>query len=122
MPKSPFNRILATVQHYGPAFFSLSLLALALWALHMELGELNGGILTAELHALRWPAIFISVALTAASYVLLGVNEAFGLRYAGKTLPWLRSAFVSFVSYSFAQNLGFNLLTGGSIRFGAPVW
>lgn len=102
---------------FAPAIVSLVLLVLALWVLHTELGALDGGLLADKLEGIAWPSIVFALALTALSYVLLTINEAFGLRCARKPLPYARAAFVSFVSYSFAHNLGLNLLTGGSIRY-----
>lgn len=113
----PQRRSAQALLKLAPPLLSLALLVVALWVLHTELAELSGDRLAANLESLPWPTLAIALALTVASYLLLGVNEFFGLRYAGKPLPFARAAHVSFVSYSFAHNVGLNLLTGGSIRY-----
>ena len=110
-------RGIASLQRMAPAAISILLLAAALWVLHGELAELSGDKVAAHLAAIPPATFALAVGLAIASYLLLGLNEAFGLRYAGKSLPLARAMQVSFISYSFAHNIGLNLLTGGSVRY-----
>lgn len=108
---------LAIVARFLPAVLSLAMLGVAVWVLHTELAELSGDQVFAYLRSYPFPTLGLAILLAGVSYLLLGVNEAFGLRYAGKPLSFARAAYVSFISYSFAHNIGLNLLTGGSIRY-----
>lgn len=104
----------STLTRPAPAALSLVLLTAALWVPHRELTELSGEGVFAHFLAITWSTITGAIFLTTVSYLLIGVNEAFGLHYTNKPLPFRRSAYVSFVSYSFAHNVGLNLITGGS--------
>jgi hypothetical protein len=61
--------------------------------------------------------ILMSLAFTALSYLALTGYDLLGLAYLGKRLPYARVALGSFLSYAFANNLGFALLTGGTVRY-----
>ncbi len=93
------------------------LLAAAAWALH---GELRGFHLRDVRHglaALPGAALAAAAAITLLDYLLLGTYDLLALRYAGTKLPYPRVAFTSFIAYAFGNNVGFGLLTSGSVRF-----
>ena len=51
------------------------------------------------------------------SYVLLTGYDTLGVRYAGRRLPYLRTALTSFMAYAVGHNVGIAALSGGSIRY-----
>lgn len=87
-----------------------------------------GGVLWHEFRGLT-PALVLKEALgwgawrtagafglTAISFVILGLIERLGLRWAGIKAPW-RAAFLgAFCANAFAHAIGFALLVGGAVR------
>lgn len=59
----------------------------------------------------------IAVGLTALSYLLLTCYDALALRQLGAKLPYRTTALGSFTSYAVSFNLGFPILTGGTVRY-----
>jgi uncharacterized membrane protein YbhN (UPF0104 family) len=51
------------------------------------------------------------------SYLCLTFFDALGVRYAGKRLPYAKTALVSFVSLSIGHNIGVAALSSGAIRY-----
>ncbi len=62
-------------------------------------------------------AVFAAVALTAASYLLLTGYDFLALRYVGRRLRVRDILLASFTAFAFSNNLGFQLLSGGSTRY-----
>ncbi len=101
------------------------------WALHVIpfiLLAAAGYILWREFRSARledilatmrgWDALTLATALglSASSFILMGIVEWFGLRWAGAHLP-LRSAIAgSFMASGIAHTLGANLLVAGAVR------
>lgn len=54
---------------------------------------------------------------TILSYLIMSGYDTLALRYAGKPLSYGKTAFASFISYAFSNNIGLSLLAGGSVRF-----
>src|SRR3546814_17636033 len=59
--------------------------------------------------------MLLAAGLAVASYFLLILYDALALRYVARRLPYSRIALASFVAYAFSNNIGFALLSGGSI-------
>lgn len=104
------------LKRFAP-FLSLILFAAALWALHEALREHSLDDVVAELRSLSTRQIGIAMALTAVSYLLLIGYDLLALRHIGHRLPLAKVGLGSFVSYVFAHNIGFSLITGGSMRY-----
>lgn len=92
---------------------------LAFVALHTLMREIHVRDVKAALRTLGTGQIMLAVALTAASYFLLTLYDVLALRVIGKPLPYRTTAFASLTSYTLSYNLGFALLTGGSMRYRA---
>jgi uncharacterized membrane protein YbhN (UPF0104 family) len=69
-----------------------------------------------ELRSLPAPRVLLAGLFAAASYLAATGYDALGARYAGQPLPYRRTALVAFFGTTFSNNLGFGLLTGGSLR------
>lgn len=90
---------------------------LAFIALHALVGEVHARDVKAALHTLAPGQILSAIALTALSYFLLTFYDVLALRVVGRPLPYRTAAFASLTSYTLSHNLGFALLTGGSMRY-----
>ena len=92
------------------------LLAAAGWAIHRELAGSSWADLRGAVSGLPAGALALAALVTAADYLLLSGYDLLALRYAGRTLPLPQVVFTSFVSYAFGNNVGFALLSSGSVR------
>ncbi len=61
--------------------------------------------------------ILAALGLTAASYLLLSGYDILAMRYVGKRLKLGDVVFASFTAFALSNNVGFQILSGGSIRF-----
>lgn len=96
---------------------ALVLMGLSLVTLSRTLQQVVWADVGQSLMAVPAMHILMSLAFTALSYLALTGYDVLGLAYLGKRLPYPRVALGSFLSYAFANNLGFALLTGGTARY-----
>lgn len=61
--------------------------------------------------------IGLAIALTALSYLALGLGDYVALRAIRRPLRWRTAAVAAFTSYAFSHSLGLSILTGGSARY-----
>lgn len=85
--------------------------------IHRELAHLHVRGVVAQLRSIAPRVLATAVALTAVSYLLLGLYDVLALRYVTRRLPYSRVALTSFVAYSIGHNLGLAAFTGGAIRY-----
>jgi phosphatidylglycerol lysyltransferase len=86
-------------------------------------------ILRTELHAVTWHGLTtdvwntpprrlgFAVLLTGFSYLVLTAYDFLALAYVGKRLSVRRVMTTSFLAYAIANNVGFSVLSGGSVRY-----
>lgn len=86
-------------------------------ALRNELAAFRFSAVLTSLRAIPAGAIWGAMACTALSYWLLGFYDVLALRYLGKPVPYGRTAFTSFIAYSFGHNFGIAAFTGGAVRY-----
>lgn len=100
----------------GPAasaiLFGASLVVL--WAV---ISEVDAAELRAAFTAASSRQIGIALAFTALSYMLLTCYDALALRQLKLKIPYRTTALASFASYAVSFNLGFPLLTAGTVRY-----
>jgi uncharacterized membrane protein YbhN (UPF0104 family) len=70
-----------------------------------------------RLAAMSPQQIAAAAVLTVASYLLLTGYDILALRYAGHRLPLRDVMFASFTAFALSNNVGFQILSGGSIRY-----
>lgn len=104
------------VRHLGP-LIGLALFLLALLILNRALGENSYQDILRYIADFPPARISGAIALTALSYFILTLYDHLALRYLQKNIGKIRVSLASFISYCFSRNLGFALLTGGSIRY-----
>src|SRR5271154_2158912 len=87
------------------------------FVLHRQLAQFRLSSILMHLRAIPSPAIAGAVLLTAMSYWLLGFYDVLALRYLGRQVPYARTAFTSFIAYSFGHNFGIAAFTGAAVRY-----
>lgn len=96
---------------------TVAVFLLALLALQSLLRDFHYHQIIAQLRSLSHRQILIGLICTALSYFTLTGYDFSALRYVGIKLPYKLIAFASFTGYAVSNNLGFTLLSGGSIRY-----
>jgi uncharacterized membrane protein YbhN (UPF0104 family) len=99
------------------AAITLVVLVFAVQALWHMLSEVSLQNVVSALSGISILAVMASMLLVACSYLALTGYDWTGLSHLGRRLPYPKVALGSFLSYAFANNLGFALLTGGTIRY-----
>ena len=100
----------------GPAA-SLVLFAVAVAVLYRLVSQMSWADLRAAVTAAGPGQVGVAAGLTAASYLLLTCYDALALRQLRISVPYRTTAFASFASYAVSFNLGFPLVTGGTVRY-----
>ncbi|MDB5049636.1 MAG: hypothetical protein JWO30_2707 [Fibrobacteres bacterium] len=88
-----------------------------MWTLHKELKNYNYHEVIAHLRDVPLPRLLLAFAFTCLSFLTLTGFDAGGLAYAGRRIPYRRTALASFISYAFTNILGFAAVTGGVVRY-----
>jgi glycosyltransferase 2 family protein len=107
---------LALVARRTLAILPFVMLAAAVWVLWREFHHLQLDEVLKAMSAWGWGAIVASLALSIASFVLMGVIEWVGLRWTGAQVPWGPALAGSFLANAIAHSIGANLLVSGAIR------
>jgi len=100
----------------GPLVGAL-LFTLALWVLHNELKTYHLHDILQRTREFPVHQVGFAFLLTVLSYLIMTGYDTLALRYIQKPLPYSKTAFASFVGYSFSNNIGLSMLAGGSVRF-----
>lgn len=96
--------------------FGVAVFCLAGWVLYRELRTYHLQDILQELHSLPALRVLLAVLFTACSYLAATGYDTLGARYVGHPLPYRRTALAAFTGTTFSNNLGFGVLTGGSLR------
>lgn len=99
-------------------YFGFLLFIVALWILYHILKQYHYHEVAQHLKNLPLRSILIALGLTLVNYWVLTGYDTLAFHHIKHPLPYRRIALASFVGYAFSQNLGFPLLTGGSVRYG----
>ncbi len=94
------------------ALFAASLFVLWHIASDVDVAKLNAAFAAADGRQIGLAALF-----TALSYFFLTGYDALALRQLGVKVPYRTTALASFTSYAVSFNLGFPLITGGTVRY-----
>jgi uncharacterized membrane protein YbhN (UPF0104 family) len=112
----PPRRGVPLVVHHALRVLPVLLLIAAAWVLWREFHALSLAAVLKAMAAWGFGAIALAVALSAASFLLMGVIEWVGLRWAGAKLPWGPALAGSFLANAIAHSIGANLLVSGAVR------
>ena len=108
-----FERLRSTL----PWLAGLAVFLIALEVLRLELRAVSWRELTSDVFATPgWRLIWAAV-LTAANYAVLTGYDFVAFAYIGRRLAPLRIVVASFLAYAVANNVGFAMLSGTSIRY-----
>lgn len=95
------------------AFVLLGAAALILWR---EFHEIRPAEVAQAIRAWGWGSVALALGLSATSFLLMGLIEWLGLRWAGARIA-VRSALAgSFIASAIAHTLGANLIVSGAVR------
>jgi phosphatidylglycerol lysyltransferase len=95
----------------------LLLFAAAVWVLNKSLQEVSYREVRASIHALPASALALSVLFTALNYAVLCGFDLLAFRYVGQRLTDWKVAVTSFIGYAVANNVGFAIISGTSVRY-----
>lgn len=98
----------------------IALVAIAVMLLRRELDGVGLDGLLASLRGYDAPRIALSLTLTVASFLALGVFELLALRYVGRRaegiIPRRTALATAFVAHAYSQSVGLAILTGTAVR------
>ena len=96
---------------------SLLIFAASLFVLWHIVSEVDAGELSSAFSAASRRQIGLAALFTFTSYLLLTGYDFLALRQLEAKVPYRTTALASFTSYAVSFNLGFPLLTGGTVRY-----
>jgi phosphatidylglycerol lysyltransferase len=91
--------------------------AVALYSLRREFGTYTVREVRYAVRTLDPIFVIRGTLFAAAAYAMLVMYDVLGLRYVSRELPGPRTAFISFIAFSFSNALGFPLILGGGLRY-----
>jgi phosphatidylglycerol lysyltransferase len=100
-----------------PAVIGLVLFVTALEVLRRELHSVSWRGLSAAIAGMPRGALLASIGLTSLNYAVLTAYDFIAFRSIGRHLPRWRVAGASFLAYAIANNVGFAMLSGASVRY-----
>lgn len=96
---------------------TIVIFCIALAVLYREFAAVSARDVLEGFAAVPARQIAAAVALTAANYLLLTGYDFLALTYVGRRLRLRDVLYVSFTSFAFSNSVGFQLLSGGSMRY-----
>lgn len=100
----------------GPAAGAL-LFGAALFVLRRELHAVSYHEITADLLAVPASRLVLALALTILNYAVLTGYDQLAFLYIGRSMSRVRISLAAFVAYAIANNVGFAVLSGASVRY-----
>jgi phosphatidylglycerol lysyltransferase len=120
MPRSHARTLVhshAPALRFLVALFSVAVFALALSLLHRELRHWTWHDVLRALEAIPSSRLLLAAALTALGYLALIGYDTLALRHIGHPLSRGRTSIASFIGSAVGNNLGYSVITGGSLRY-----
>ncbi|WP_293907249.1 lysylphosphatidylglycerol synthase domain-containing protein [Phenylobacterium sp.] len=109
-------RLLPTVRWAEWRLAAVILLGAAAFILWREFHTLSLGQVAGAIRAWGWGAVLAAMGLSASSFVLMGLVEWLGLRWAGARIALPSALAGSFIASAIAHSLGANLIVSGAVR------
>jgi phosphatidylglycerol lysyltransferase len=100
-----------------PVLAGLMILLVALEVIRTELRAVSWPDLMTDVVGLPRGQLALAILLTALNYAVLTGYDQLAFAYIGKVLPRARIAWTSFLAYAIANNVGFMMLSGASVRY-----
>jgi uncharacterized membrane protein YbhN (UPF0104 family) len=96
---------------------TIVIFCIALAVLYREFVGVSARDVMARLAALPASQLAVAAGLTAVNYLLLTGYDFLALLYVGRALRLRDVLYISFTSFAFSNSVGFQLLSGGSMRY-----
>jgi phosphatidylglycerol lysyltransferase len=100
-----------------PSLIGLVLFAMALAVLRRELHAASWQALVRDVFNTPLAPLSLAVVLTVGNYAVLTGYDFLAFAYIGKSLSWTRIVLASFLAYAIANNVGFAMVSGASVRY-----
>src|SRR5262245_2244935 len=100
-----------------PALLGLAVFVTAIEVLRRELEGVSWPTLVADILATPPSRLVVALLLTALNYAVLTGYDFIAFAYIGKQLSRRKIAITSFLAYAIANNIGFAMLSGTSVRY-----
>jgi phosphatidylglycerol lysyltransferase len=97
--------------------FSLTVFVLAVWFLHHEFQHINWEAVLESGRAIAGGRLIEAALCAAAGYLALTGFDTLAVRFAGRSLPYRRTALTAFMAYAVGHNVGVAAVSGGAIRY-----
>ncbi|MFT4578934.1 MAG: phosphatidylglycerol lysyltransferase [Nitrospinales bacterium] len=114
IPKTSFT---SKVIPYLQPVIAMILFSIALWVLYGQAQKYHYQDIVDHFLSIPSLKIWLAIGLTTLSYLILTGYDRLAILYLGQKLSYPKIALASFLSYTFSYNMGFALVTGGSIRY-----
>jgi len=111
------KQALARVGRAAPLLIALGLFVVALEVLRIELRTVTWRELSTDIWATPVTQLTAALVLTALNYIALTGYDLLAFAYVGNPLPRARVAAASLLAYAIANNVGFAMLSGASVRY-----
>ncbi len=116
LPETQGSRFFPMIQRLAWHLVAFVLLGAAVFILWREFRDIRPAHVAAAIRAWGWDSVALAIGFSATSFLLMGLVEWLGLRWAGARLR-LRSALAgSFIASAIAHTLGANLIVSGAVR------
>jgi uncharacterized membrane protein YbhN (UPF0104 family) len=116
LPDTQGPRFFPMIQRLAWHLVAFILLGAAAFILWREFHEIRPAHIAAAIRAWGWDSVALAVGFSGTSFLIMGLVEWLGLRWAGVRLR-LRSALAgSFIASAIAHSLGANLIVSGAVR------
>ena len=99
------------------SLLAVAAVSLAAFLLYRTLSRYSFDEILASVRAVPFARLAGAAGFAAASYLCLTGFDWLAVRYAGKPLPYRKTALASFVSLSLGHNIGLAALSSGAIRY-----
>lgn len=116
LPETQGSRFYPLIRRWALHVIPFLLLGAAGYVLWREFHEISLGEVAAAMRAWGWEAVAAALGLSATSFLLMGVVEWLGLRWAGARIAVPPALAGSFLANAIAHTLGANLLVSGAVR------
>jgi uncharacterized membrane protein YbhN (UPF0104 family) len=103
--------------HIFGALLGAALLIFAVWLLFDRFRDFTLQEFIVGFENVRPHQILLCSVLTAVYYIILSGYDALAFRYIGHPLKFRKIALASFVGYAFSHNVGFSVVSSGSMRY-----
>ena len=107
---------LALLRRWGLRLVPVALLIAAGWVLWREFHHLSFSAVARSMNDWGHGRIMLALLLSAFSFLLMGLVEWLGVRWAGADIPWGPVLAASFLANAIAHSVGANLLVSGAVR------